>query len=108
MDARTGKVLNGVAHLQQSVQDILSTPIGTRVMRRDYGSDVPSIIDQPMTPGTLIDLFAAVAIALNKWEPEFKLSQVIPVSFEPGKAVFDLPGIWLPEGKEIILEGVVV
>lgn len=25
-------------HIRQSVQDILTTPIGTRIMRREYGS----------------------------------------------------------------------
>ena len=30
MCAKTGKVLEGIAHLQQSVSDILRTPVGTR------------------------------------------------------------------------------
>ena len=37
--ARTsGAILTGDAHLAQSVADILTTPIGSRVMRREYGS----------------------------------------------------------------------
>ena len=38
MDRETGKSLSGIEHLRQSIRDILTTPIGSRVMRRDYGS----------------------------------------------------------------------
>ncbi len=50
MNAATGRNLTGLDHLHQSIADILSTPIGTRVMRRDYGSRLPELIDAPMTP----------------------------------------------------------
>lgn len=68
--------LDASAHLAQSIGDILSTPIGTRVLRRNYGSDVPALIDRPMNGDTLVDLYVAVAEALNKWEPRFTLSRI--------------------------------
>lgn len=34
----TGRVIDQDAHLTQSITDILTTPKGSRVMRRDYGS----------------------------------------------------------------------
>lgn len=37
MSRHTGAALDGADHLAQSVADILGTPIGSRVMRRDYG-----------------------------------------------------------------------
>lgn len=64
------------AHLAQSINDILSTPKGTRVMRRDYGSDLPRLIDAPMNGETLVDLFMATAEALDAWEPRFRLIRV--------------------------------
>ena len=57
-----------VDHLRQSVADILSTPIGSRVMRRDYGSLVPALLDQPDNNATQARLRAAVASALMRWE----------------------------------------
>ena len=45
--AATGKRLEGNAHLAQSIADILTTPLGTRLMRHDYGSLLPELIDQP-------------------------------------------------------------
>ncbi len=36
MSAETGKALEGLEHLKQSITDILTTPIGSRIMRREY------------------------------------------------------------------------
>jgi len=80
MSATTGKPLAGEAHLQQSVNDILLTPIGTRVGRREYGSELSDLIDQPMTPRTRQRLFAATAMALLRWEPRLRLLGVTLVA----------------------------
>lgn len=64
------------AHLAQSITDILSTPIGSRVMRRDYGSDLPRLIDAPINGETQVDLFQATAEALDRWEPRITLERV--------------------------------
>ena len=45
INAYTGESLSGLDHLRQSIADILSTPLNTRVMRRDYGSRIPELID---------------------------------------------------------------
>ncbi|PZU74152.1 MAG: hypothetical protein DI531_08240 [Brevundimonas sp.] len=75
----TGETLdpNSEAHLVQSIGDILSTPRGSRVLRRSYGSDLPDLIDQPVEPSRLpIKIFAATAMALLAWEPRLRLSRV--------------------------------
>jgi uncharacterized protein len=72
----TARIIDLDAHLSQSIADILTTPIGTRVMRRDYGSDLPFLIDAPMNGETMIDLFAATADAIDRWEPRFILRRV--------------------------------
>lgn len=35
MNSRTGRTITDSAHLAQSVADILTTPIGSRAMRRE-------------------------------------------------------------------------
>lgn len=83
----TGAVLDGLAHIRQSVADILSTPMGTRVGRRDYGSLVPELIDQPMTPANILRLYAATAVALTRWEDRLRLRRVgLVVGERPGSA----------------------
>lgn len=67
-DPRTGRAVDGREHLALGVADVLWTPIGTRVMRRDYGSRLPELIDQAMTPLGRQRLFAATAVALARWK----------------------------------------
>ena len=68
-----GCFIAGDAHLVQSIQDILTTPLGTRMMRPDYGSRLFELIDAPMNHSTLTEIYAATAEALLRWEPRFKL-----------------------------------
>ena len=77
VSATTGKALAGTEHLRQSVADILTTPLGSRVMRRDYGSLIPELIDQPLNRATVLRLYAATAHALVRWEPRLKLGAVL-------------------------------
>lgn len=76
INAASGAALDGTAHLAQSVADILTTPIGTRVMRRDYGSMLFDLIDQPLNSATRLLIFAATALALTRWEPRLRLRKV--------------------------------
>lgn len=107
-NAATGKSITGIDHLRQSIRDILTTPLGSRVMRRDYGSRLYQLVDAPMNRGTLLQLYAATAEALRRWEPRFKLTQVRAESAEPGRVVLMIAGTYLPDGKEISLDGIVV
>ena len=106
MNATTGRTLSGYTHLEQSIRDILTTPIGTRVMQREYGSRLPELLDAPMTPGLNVEIFAAVAESLGVWEPRFKLSLIEVVSAKAGELVMNIMGTYLPEGREVTLKGV--
>ncbi len=46
----TGRAMDAAsdAHVIQSIEDILTTPIGQRVMRPTYGSFLFELIDQPL------------------------------------------------------------
>jgi phage baseplate assembly protein W len=76
MDRNTGRAIEPMPHLRQSVGDILATPIGTRVMRREYGSQVPLLIDQPDNPAGALRVISAAAAALMRWEPRLALRQI--------------------------------
>jgi uncharacterized protein len=93
MSATTGKAIDGLAHLQQSISDILTTPVGSRVMRRDYGSLLPQLIDQPFNAATRIRLLAATATALMRWEPRLRLTRVsIDLGADAGAVSVTLEG----------------
>ena len=94
MNRTTGAAISGLEHLRQSVGDILSTPIGSRVMRREYGSLVPELIDHPDNNASQVRLFSAVASAMLRWEPRFRLTRVgVQRDAErPGYALIELHG----------------
>ena len=92
LDQNTGQLMSPDAHLAQSISDILSTPIGSRLMRRDYGSDLPRLIDAPMNGETMVDLFQATAEAIDRWEPRFVLQRVEINKAEAGFVDMSLSG----------------
>lgn len=88
----TGRALTDEAHIARSIRDILTTPIGTRVMRRDYGSRIPDLIDQPMNGATLLRAASAAYMALLRWEPRIRISTLrfAPDAARPGRLVVEL------------------
>lgn len=106
MSSESGQGLEGIAHLKQSVRDILTTPIGSRVMRREYGSRLFELIDNPANAETIADIIAATAEALARWEPRIVVKKVSVVSARPGQVVMDLQGLYRPNGEPITLEGI--
>lgn len=112
LNANNGRSIEGMDHLRQSVRDILTTPIGSRVMRRDYGSGLFELIDQNLTPLTLALIYAATVDALRKWEPRLRVTRVqaeaLPEALESGRISITLDGQYLPNGMEIRLDGVVL
>jgi len=107
IDARSGKRLDGAEHIKQSIRDILTTRIGTRVMRREYGSRLPELIDNPMGELLKVELFAAVAEALVKWEPRFRLDRVyLQDATAEGRMVLALEGRIRLNGEVVHFEGI--
>lgn len=87
MDRITGKPIEGLEYIRQSIGDILSTPIGTRLCLRDYGSHLPELLDQPANALTRLRIYAATALAISRQEPRIRLTRV-------SLAALDTPGAW--------------
>ena len=66
MSNKNGGYLNDLEHLKQSIIDILTTPIGSRVICRDYGSNLFQLIDMPINRELFSRIYAAVADAIDK------------------------------------------
>lgn len=84
MNADSGRWISDIDHLRQSVRKILTTPIGTRVERREFGSLVPDLIDTPLNDQFHLLIYAAVATALMQHEPRIKLERVQLSRLETG------------------------
>jgi phage baseplate assembly protein W len=92
LSRHTGREIDLGAHIAQSINDILTTPKGSRVLRRDYGSRLPDLIDAPMNGETLVDAFAETAEALDLWEPRLKLRRVQVTKAASGQMTILLSG----------------
>ncbi|MBV4501235.1 GPW/gp25 family protein [Pseudomonas shirazensis] len=102
MDRRTGQPLAGIAHLRQSIEDILSTPLGSRRMRPEYGSQLRRYVDLPVNEGWKSAVQAEVARALGRWEPRLQLERVKVIAVIGGQVSMSLRGRYL--GADATLE----
>lgn|SRR5574344_2050219 len=106
MNNKTGKSISDTDHLKQSIIDILTTPIGSRVMRRDYGSRLFQRIDAPITGELVAEIYADIVEALFNYEPRFEVSNVSVSSITEGLIVIDLEGKYLPTGETLTINGI--
>lgn len=102
MDRRTGQAISGIDHLRQSIEDILSTPVGSRRIRPEYGSQLRRFVDLPVNDGWKSAVQAEVARALGRWEPRLRLERVRVVSVVGGQITLQLAGEYM--GSSSILE----
>lgn len=93
MNRETSSAIDQVEQITQSITDILTTRFGTRVMRREYGSLLPELVDQPFNDFTRLQVYAASVIALMRWEPRISLSrmQFLGATLE-GQSTLELEG----------------
>ena len=108
MSATTGRRLDVLSHLRQSIADILSTPLGTRVMRREYGSALPDLVDAPLDGVTVLDIIQATVGAILRWEPRVAVQRVAVRMVGAGRIALDLDLIWRADGGALRLEGLMI
>ncbi|AZC35912.1 GPW/gp25 family protein [Pseudomonas chlororaphis] len=102
MDRRTGQPVSGLAHLRQSIEDILGTTIGSRRMRPEYGCQLRRYVDLPVNEGWKSAVQAEVARALGRWEPRLRLERVRVVAVVDGQISLQLTGEYL--GDSAVME----
>nr|WP_232108701.1 GPW/gp25 family protein [Pseudomonas mosselii] len=102
MDRRTGQSVSGLGHLRQSIEDILTTTVGSRRMRPEYGCQLRRYVDLPVNEGWKSAVQAEVARALGRWEPRLQLERVRVLAVIDGKIDLQLTGTYL--GDSAVLE----
>lgn len=107
MCRHTGKRLDGWDHIEQSLQVIFSTRIGSRLERRSFGSVAPDLIDAPATSETVLDHFEAIANALDQFEPRVSLNGFsVQQADEGGTARILVNVTEVSTGIERLVEGI--
>lgn len=104
MNNTTGKPIEGLDYLRQRLTDVLTTPKGTRLMRRDYGSGLFDLVDQAMNDGWLVQCYGAIAEAIAdpvNGLPDFRLERIEPSELGADGGVFELTGVYLPTAQRV-------
>ncbi|HHH3029066.1 TPA: GPW/gp25 family protein [Serratia marcescens] len=92
MNTNSGRVVEDIDHIRQSISKILLTPIGSRITRRSFGSLMSELIDQPQNDTTRLQLMAATYSAINRWEPRVSLTAVTVTTQVDGQMIVDVSG----------------
>lgn len=94
-----GSLLSGFEHVEQSIAVILTTPIGSRVMRREFGSELFDLIDRPMTDQVILAIYSAAVMAIARWEPRYAITgcNITGVSGD-GTLSLEVSGTYYPRG----------
>ncbi len=104
-DNGQGEVLELENHVRQSIRDILTTRLETRVMRPEYGSKLYRLVDNPVNAGWIARAVHEATEAIEKWEPRVSVLKIKPLSTSQGKVeleiTFTLNGETLNENIEI-------
>jgi len=102
IDRRTGRPLAGWLHTIQSIEVIFTTRIGERVMRRHFGNGGLVLLGRAMTAENVSRFWALIGIAIDQWEPRFKINRfVVPTSNTPetvrqGALTLQIEGVYRP------------
>lgn len=95
-------------HLRQSLRDILATPIGSRVLRRDYGSRLFELVDRPYSSSLRLELIAATAEAIAAWEPRVSVQNISLSQFGGGRIEVSIRALLVASEEVVEIEGIVV
>lgn len=102
IDKETGRVLSGWDHTLQCLLVIFTTPFGARVLRRWFGSFIPPILGRNMDPPTILRFWTAICVAVDLWEPRYKITKITPGGTSDqmrlGNLTFAIDGIYYPRG----------
>ncbi|AVK80655.1 GPW/gp25 family protein [Campylobacter fetus] len=86
--------------IEESIKDILQTPLGTRVMLPEYGSRLCELIDKRIDDEFRANLSWYVIEAVEKWERRVRVDEVRLISLAAHKLKIKLV---LVSGEELSL-----
>jgi len=99
ISAVTGRPLTDWEHTNQSIGKVIQTAIGSRVMRRTFGSDLPDLVDTKMIRKNILAVYSAAAAAIDTWEPRFRMrTGAVRSVGADGKIGLVISGTYFPRG----------
>jgi uncharacterized protein len=94
IDPDTGELIWGWPRIKRSIIRILQTRLRTRIMRLWWGSNFLEMQDKPGNQETMMMGIGSAIYAINRYEPEFKVTRVTINEFGPsGRLVVTVDGV---------------
>lgn len=100
MSRFSGSSLTEIEHIKQSLVDITSTPIGSRLMRREYGTHLADLIDQPIGQSLYLKIYSTLYSAYMRWEDRIDIDQINVESINQGQLILNIVGYLKTNGSE--------
>ncbi|ODN55786.1 baseplate assembly protein [Acinetobacter sp. 51m] len=101
MSRYNGSELTEIEHIWQSLEDIATTPIGSRVMRREYGTLLANLMDQPISEALYLKIYSTLYTAYVRWEDRIEISQIQVADLKKGQLILDIVGFLKTSGNEV-------
>lgn len=102
VDRRTGKVISNLASAYQGVEVALTTRIGDRMMRREFGAGIAELLGRLMTPPLFVAFQTLIATAIDLWEPRFAVRRILVSGtvdeIRSGRSGFTIEADYRPRG----------
>ena len=96
-------ILSERERFRQAIADIITTPVGTRVLVGEYGCHAYRFIDYPAVPVTFQKIRASIIHAIRKWEPA-AASIRVQISRTSGRYKATIYSVF--QGREEIIDGI--
>ena len=97
------RITDELESIRQSITDILTTPIGSRLMRREYGSLLYELIDQPINDVLILKCYSVIYSALLRWEPRININQINIFSIEGSRMQISLDADLVQQNQPVNL-----
>ena len=111
MSKATGGTITGVAYLRQRLEDVINTPLGALVGRRDFGSRLYEMldhnIDSSFRMSAYVRLAEAIANPANGLD-DFKLTEMLFELKDAGHIEITLTGDYLVNNQTITMDGIIL
>lgn len=97
INADTGEVLGGFAHVEQSIDILITTMLSERVMREWVGNPGTKLLGETASEKLVIAWVTIIWALIELFEPRFKITRFQPNDItRPGSIDFTILGSYRP------------
>lgn len=104
---KTGAAMNGLSYLRQRLEDVINTPLGSLVGRRDFGSRLHELLDRNVNDEYQMNAYILLSESINNPAndlDDFKLNEMQIEKIEDAHYAITIRGS--AQGEPVKIEGI--